>query len=129
MSATPIDLLTAIGTYVATNGYGTVGTDLFLNLFPENPRECFAIMLSGGPGYHREKLHTHLISVYVRSANPHTALTKIGSINGLFDDKFGQLQSSGIRGRFVAFGELGPPSQDKAGDTMYTRTYAFFSDS
>ena len=129
MSATPKDLLTAIATYVVDNSFGIVGTDLFLNLLAESPRNVISVILTGGPPYHKRKLHQHQFAVYVRNADASTALTKIGSISSLFDDKFGLLGTSTFRGRFVAMGELSPPMQDDAEDTLYVRSFFFYSDS
>lgn len=36
-------ILEAIGDYLASNGYGTQGTDLFLAVMPESPDECIAV--------------------------------------------------------------------------------------
>jgi len=122
-----VAFLTAVTSYVGAHGLGTVGTDLFYNYFPGDPRDVVVIMGGGGPPHHSDKTHRRGLSVQVRNQDSAEALTKINSLRALFDDKWGRLGTSDFAGRFTAAGELGPPVIDAAQDTVYNSNHVFVS--
>jgi hypothetical protein len=74
-------LLTEIGAYLATKSIGTVGTDIFLGLMPDQPDNCIALFEYAGspPDLHWAGEYPGL-QVRVRNKSYAMARAKIGEI-------------------------------------------------
>jgi hypothetical protein len=74
-------VLTEIGAYLATKNVGTVGTDIFLGLMPDQPDNCVSLFEYAGspPDLHWPGEYPGL-QVRVRSTNYPGGRTKIGEI-------------------------------------------------
>ena len=72
-------MLREIGAYLATKGIGTVGTDIFLGLMPDQPDNCIALFEYAGspPDLHWNGEYPGL-QVRVRNKSYAAARTKIG---------------------------------------------------
>lgn len=72
-------MLKEIGTYLATKSIGTVGTDIFLGLMPDQPDNCIALFEYAGspPDLHWNGEYPGL-QVRVRGTSYEAARTKIG---------------------------------------------------
>ena len=72
-------MLKEIGTYLATKSIGTVGTDIFLGLMPDEPDNCIALFEYAGspPDLHWNGEYPGL-QVRVRNKSYAAARTKIG---------------------------------------------------
>jgi len=83
-------VLKEIGTYLATKSIGTVGTDIFLGLMPDQPDNCIALFEYAGspPDLHWNGEYPGL-QVRVRNKSYAAARTKIGKImdelHGLYE--------------------------------------------
>jgi len=74
-------VLREIGAYLATKSIGTVGTDIFLGLMPDQPDNCIALFEYAGspPDLHWEGEYPGL-QVRVRNKGYAAARTKIGEV-------------------------------------------------
>lgn len=74
-------MLTEIGAYLATKSIGTVGTDIFLGLMPDQPDNCIALFEYAGspPDLHWNGEYPGL-QVRVRNKGYAAARTKIGEV-------------------------------------------------
>ena len=74
-------MLKEIGTYLATKSIGTVGTDIFLGLMPDQPDNCIALFEYAGspPDLHWDGEYPGL-QVRVRNKSYAAARTKIGEV-------------------------------------------------
>ena len=74
-------MLTEIGAYLATQNIGTVGTDIFLGLMPDQPDNCIALFEYAGspPDLHWEGEYPRL-QVRVRDKSYAAARAKIGGV-------------------------------------------------
>jgi hypothetical protein len=74
-------MLTEIGAYLATESIGTVGTDIFLGLMPDQPDSCVALFEYAGspPDLHWNGKYPGL-QVRVRNKSYAAARTKIGEV-------------------------------------------------
>ena len=74
-------MLTEIGAYLATQNVGTVGTDIFLGLMPDQPDNCIALFEYSGspPDLHWNGEYPGL-QVRVRNKSYAAARTKIGEV-------------------------------------------------
>ena len=87
-------LLTEIGAYLATKSIGTVGTDIFLGLMPDQPDNCIALFEYAGspPDLHWAGEYPGL-QVRVRDKSYAAARTKIGeamtALHGLHETVLG----------------------------------------
>ena len=74
-------MLREIGAYLATKSIGTVGTDIFLGLMPDQPDNCIALFEYAGspPDLHWEGEYPGL-QVRVRNKSYAAARTKIGEV-------------------------------------------------
>ena len=74
-------MLTEIGAYLATQDIGTVGTDIFLGLMPDQPDNCIALFEYAGspPDLHWNGEYPGL-QVRVRNKSYAAARAKIGEI-------------------------------------------------
>jgi hypothetical protein len=83
-------MLTEIGAYLATKSIGTVGTDIFLGLMPDQPDNCIALFEYAGspPDLHWNGEYPGL-QVRVRDKSYAAARTKIGEVmeklHGLYE--------------------------------------------
>ncbi len=83
-------MLTEIGAYLATQDIGTVGTDIFLGLMPDQPDNCIALFEYAGspPDLHWNGEYPGL-QVRVRNTSYAAARSKIGDIvkklHGLYE--------------------------------------------
>jgi len=87
-------VLTEIGAYLATKSIGTVGTDIFLGLMPDEPDNCIALFEYAGspPDLHWNGEYPGL-QVRVRNKSYAAARTKIGeamtALHGLHETVLG----------------------------------------
>lgn len=90
-------MLTEIGAYLATQNVGTVGTDIFLGLLPDQPDNCTALFEYAGspPDLHWNGEYPGL-QVRVRNKSYAAARTKIGEIMKLLHGLH-ETQLSGTR--------------------------------
>lgn len=74
-------MLREIGAYLATKSIGTVGTDIFLGLMPDQPDNCIALFEYAGspPDLHWPGEYPGL-QVRVRNKSYAAARTKIGEV-------------------------------------------------
>ena len=74
-------MLKGIGTYLQSQGIGTLGTDLFLGLMPDQPDNCIALFEYAGspPDLHWNGEYPGL-QVRVRNKSYAAARTKIGEV-------------------------------------------------
>ena len=74
-------MLREIGAYLATKSIGTVGTDIFLGLMPDQPDNCIALFEYAGspPDLHWNGEYPGL-QVRVRNKSYAAARTKIGEV-------------------------------------------------
>ena len=74
-------MITEIGAYLATKSIGTVGTDIFLGLMPDQPDNCIALFeyAGGPPDLHWAGEYPGL-QVRVRNKGYAAARTKIGEV-------------------------------------------------
>ena len=74
-------MLREIGAYLATKSIGTVGTDIFLGLMPDQPDNCIALFEYAGspPDLHWNGEYPGL-QVRVRNKGYAAARTKIGEV-------------------------------------------------
>ena len=74
-------MLSEIGAYLATKSIGTVGTDIFLGLMPDQPDNCVALYEYAGspPDLHWNGEYPGL-QVRVRNKSYAAARTKIGEV-------------------------------------------------
>ena len=72
-------MLEAIGAYLATKNVGTVGTDIFLGLMPDQPDNCIALFEYAGspPDLHWDGEYPGL-QIRVRNKSYAAARSKIG---------------------------------------------------
>ena len=83
-------LIDELGTWLAAQGEGTVGADLFKLARPSSPLACVSLHATGGfgrPTYGVRELPT--VQVVARAATPNGALAKAYSIYGRFPRKGG----------------------------------------
>jgi len=90
-------VLAAISAYLATKNVGTVGTDIFLGLLPDQPDNCTALFEYAGspPDLHWNGEYPGL-QVRVRNKSYAAARTKIGEIMKLLHGLH-ETQLSGTR--------------------------------
>ena len=87
-------MLREIGAYLATKSIGTVGTDIFLGLMPDQPDNCIALFEYAGspPDLHWNGEYPGL-QVRVRNKSYAAARTKIGeamtALHGLHETVLG----------------------------------------
>ena len=74
-------MLKEIGTYLQTQGIGTLGADIFLGLMPDQPDNCIALFeyAGGPPDLHWAGEYPGL-QVRVRNKGYAAARTKIGEV-------------------------------------------------
>jgi hypothetical protein len=74
-------MLSEIGNYLQTQGKGTLGTDIFLGLLPDQPDDCIALFEYAGspPDLHWNGEYPGL-QARVRNTSYAAARTKIGDV-------------------------------------------------
>ena len=92
-------MLTEISAYLATQNVGTVGTDIFLGLMPDQPDNCVALFEYAGspPDLHWNGEYPGL-QVRVRNTSYAAARTKIGEIMTALHGLYEQTLSDGSEG-------------------------------
>ena len=100
-------MLKEIGTYLQSQGMGTLGADLFLGLMPDQPDNCIALFEYAGspPDLHWEGEYPRL-QVRVRDKSYAAARAKIGSIVALLHGLHEQVLSNT---RYLLIKALGSP--------------------
>ena len=100
-------MLREIGTYLATKSIGTVGTDIFLGLMPDQPDNCIALFEYAGspPDLHWEGEYPRL-QVRVRDKSYAAARAKIGTVAALLHGLHEQVLSDT---RYLLIKALGSP--------------------
>jgi hypothetical protein len=81
-------LIDDVADYLASNGVGTVATDIFVGFLPEEPNNCVAVLDTGGStpdAYIPTKSAT--FQVLVRSENYDVGKTKLNTIRELLHRK------------------------------------------
>lgn len=85
-------MLTEISAYLATQDIGTVGTDIFLGLLPDQPDNCIALFEYAGspPDLHWNGEYPGL-QVRVRGTSYAAARAKIGDVMGALHGLYEQV--------------------------------------
>lgn len=110
-------ILSEIGAYLAANGIGTVGTDIFLGILPDVPDSCCGLFEAGGmapyrafrsaPGQPVAERPRLQVICRDNEFDYSDARTKAGSINALLEG-LGDVTLSGCR--YLWIGAVAPPS-------------------
>ena len=111
-------VLDAIGTYVASYGFGTLGQNLFLETLPFTPYSCVGLFQYGGVRIEGNPLRRMDFQVRVRNPDAAQAFTTISSLYTLFDNKWCSLAPS-YRGNFQCLSEISPKTVDENKHTLY----------
>ena len=100
-------MLNDISTYLQAQGVGTVGTDIFLGLMPDQPDNCIALFEYAGspPDLHWEGEYPRL-QVRVRDKSYAAARAKIGTVAALLHGLHEQVLSDT---RYLLIKALGSP--------------------
>lgn len=73
-----------VATYLATNGVGTVGTDLFKGYLPESPNACVSVLDTGGSQPDPDiPTKEPTFQIMIRSTNYSTGRSKLDTIRSL----------------------------------------------
>ncbi len=120
-------MLKEIGTYLATKSIGTVGTDIFLGLMPDQPDNCIALFEYAGnpPDLHWNGEYPGL-EVRVRNTSYAAARTKIREImdelHGLYEQTL-PVEEEPVNGEVENGGEeeLGEPEPQTEPEVTGTR--------
>lgn len=120
-------LLDDIGSYLATNGAGTVGTDIFQGTLPPAPATCVAIYEYAGIGASRTSgsvvSENPRIQVVARDAGYSAARTKAETIKNILD-AIGNVTIGTTR--YLWIEALAPPflmRRDEAGNVLIACNY------
>ncbi len=116
--------LASVGTYVASYGLGTLGTDLWLGTFPSTPGASVGVLTMPAPVFRGEHVDRIGLQVLIRDPDPGAALTKASSVYALFDDKWNTLHPD-FHGRFLCMNRLGVGWVDESNNTVYTLSLLF----
>lgn len=121
-----IRLLTSITSFLAGEGFGTVGTDLFSGALPSHPQKCTAVMQSGGPGKTGDPTKSPALTILHRDRSLQNATTFVTSLNALM------LANNGFRclpgdfhGRLESLAEPGIAGHDDRNLIVYQVQYTF----
>jgi len=101
----PTDVTTLLyeaGLYLAANGIGTLGSDIFLNQLPNSPANCVALFAEGGesPSHGLNPMELPTLQVLIRDEIDISGLRKTILVFKLLHDQWNVLPS--IRGRVLA---------------------------
>ena len=118
-------LLNKITDYLAAQGVGTVGTDIFLQVLPEKPVTGTVVVLTGGLDLPDDPTRRPGFQVLHRNPNGRLALAKSVEINRLLSGQWNVL--SGFPGRITAVSEPGSYFKDEAGNFLYFLNYTLVS--
>lgn len=112
-------VLDSIGTYVASYGFGSLGSNIFLDTLPGTPYACIGIFHYGGIRIEGNPLRR--IDFQLRVRNPDHALadTIASSLYTLFDNKWCSLAPS-FRGNFQCLSEVNEKTVDENSHALYT---------
>jgi len=103
-------LLDQVASYLAAQGIGTVGTNLFKGTMPDSPVKCISITASGGPRVKGDALHRPRIQISVRDISYPVGLVTTQSVFDALDHKVVILGT--LHGRFRPEGEPGMFTRD-----------------
>ena len=111
-------MLTEIGAYLATQNVGTVGTDIFLGLMPDQPDNCVSLFEYAGspPDLHWNGEYPGL-QVRVRNKSYAAARTKIGEIMTALHGLYEQTLSDGSEGN-GGEGPVGDGDEGEGGEPI-----------
>jgi hypothetical protein len=118
-----------IAAYLATGGFGTVGTSIFLNTMPPTPDACIAVSVyAGGPPertYDGSGNDNPSVQVRVRDSNAGTARTKVEQIYNYLDGRSNTtINSTFYLGIFAINSGAIPMGKDENGRTEYTWNFS-----
>ena len=118
-------LLTKVGEYLAAQGVGTLGTDIFLQVLPEEPVTGTAVVHTGGINLPGDPTRRPSLQVLHRNVSAEAGLDKSVIIHRLLDDQWNVL--TGFPGRLVAASEPGSYFKDEAGLFSYSMNFVLVS--
>jgi len=81
-------IIDEIATYLESAGYGTKGTDIFIDSFPETATNCIVVYTTGGFPPRTDFAHDNTTyQIMVRNYSYYNGLTKINNIKKLLHNK------------------------------------------
>lgn len=121
-----IELLTGISSLLATNGFGTIGINLFVGALPERPDTCTAVVQIGGTKTSGNPTLSPSVVILHRRQNIQNATTFIDSLHDFLvsDNGFHSLPGY-LVGRFSAEMEPGLAGYDDRNLTVFQAQYTF----
>ena len=118
-------LVTTVTAYLALQGVGTVGTDLFNQVLPEDPVLGTVVVLTGGISIPSDPTRRPGFQVLHRNPSVEAGLSKSTQINRLLDNQWNVL--SGFPGRITATSEAGAYFKDESGNSLFPLNYVLVS--
>jgi len=119
--ASLLTLLNEILTYLAANGVGTVGSNLFAAHLPAKPTKSTSVQLTGGPKGEGDPLQRPRIQVLIRDSSYPAGFAKACSVYELLNHKVPGLAT--VKGRVVPDHEPGPMYLDANDQIVFTLNF------
>lgn len=119
------NLVENIATYLASQGFGTRGTDLFLQTMPSSPATCTVVFATGGNEYRGNPTRFPSFSIQYRNKNAASGYTTVMSINAALHEKWNVLAT--YPGRIAATSEPGYYFRDNANLAVFPLNYVLIT--
>jgi len=121
-----VELITSVASLIGGRGFGTVGEDIFTVIMPESPKNCIAIIPTGGSRRgHTPNVNT-AFQIICRNESPRNGLTIINSLHSVFNNAWGEIYT-GLLGRFTNESEPGSFIVDSNNHFLYNINVTFQS--
>lgn len=112
-----MELVEDIAQYLAAQGVGVVGVDIFLKRMPAAPISCVSIYDSGGSIERGDPLNRPTFQVLIRGAEHMVLLPKVRNVFSLLHNKWNVLAER--YGRILAEALSGAYYLDEASNVIY----------
>lgn len=107
-------IITEVAAYLAANGIGTVGQDIFLEEMPPDPIVATCVVSSSGVVVAGNPVDRPGFQILIRGTDKAEQLTRAWTIHELLHDKWNMLSTT--RGRIEAMALPGGMFRDEAGN-------------
>lgn len=103
-------LIQDVAAYLASEGHGTVGRDIFVGTLPTKPIDAVAVLLSGGPADGGDPIRRPMFQILIRNRSEQQITLKGEQLYLALKNKWNVLTEH--NGRIQATNEPGPIGKD-----------------
>lgn len=112
------DIANDVAQYLDDNGFGTLGTDIYVGYIPDN-KSCIAVMRSGGLPHRYTPIVETVVDIYVKNTSASEAISTLENIKAFIHRMHNTTMTGTFAYSILALGDV----EDVQRDPEYSKIF------